>query len=104
MNEIEAIKIIKIEIDNNADILSSLPLRAQERSSLQDKIKALEMAITVLKKQIPMKPKIRHFKPYDDYNDGWCPCCDAYVQELEYDTHFCQACGQTLAWSDNNDY
>lgn len=49
---------------------------------------------------------MRHFKPYDSYNDGWCPCCDAYIQELEYDTHFCQACGQALDWGgdENEEY
>lgn len=49
-------------------------------------------------KDTPAKPKIRHYKPFDDYNDGWCPCCGAYIQEMEYDRFFCQSCGQRLDW------
>ena len=60
-----------------------------------------EMAINALEKQIAKKPKMRHVKPYDNYNDGWCPCCGGYVQEEEYDTYYCQRCGQRLKWTDS---
>lgn len=62
-------------------------------------VEALDVAIKTMEKQIPKKPKMRHLKWCDGYNDGWCPNCDSYVQELEYDMHFCQACGQVLDWS-----
>ena len=53
-----------------------------------------------LEKQIPKKPNMRHIKIFDGYNDGWCPCCGSYVQEVEYDKKYCQECGQALDWGE----
>lgn len=61
---------------------------------------ALDYAISAIEKQTPKKPKMRHVKWYDGYSDGWCPCCESYVQETLYDTRFCQMCGQALNWEE----
>lgn len=103
MNENEAIRIIEFERDNNADTLMALPPAAQKRSNLKDKIEAQRMAIEALERRIPKKPKMRHLKWYDGYNDGWCPCCESYVQELDFDKYFCQGCGQALDWKDDSE-
>lgn len=62
---------------------------------------AFEIALVNLEKKIPKKPRFRHTKKFDGYNDGWCPFCGDYVQEYEYDKKYCQECGQALDWSEN---
>ena len=62
---------------------------------------ALDVAIEALEKQIPKKPKMRHLKSFDGYNDGWCPCCNSYVQEFDQDC--CGKCGQKLDWGEQNE-
>lgn len=61
---------------------------------------AFSKAIKALEKQIQKKPKMRHVKKYDGYNDGWCPSCGDYIQETDFDKKFCQDCGQKLDWSE----
>ena len=71
-----------------------------------DDVKELEFdfdrAINALEKQMPKKPKMRHLKPYDSYNDGWCPNCEAYVNE-DSEYKYCPNCGQKLDWSDESE-
>lgn len=66
------------------------------------KIGTVEECRTAREKQISKKPRMRHLKPYDSSNDGWCPCCEAYVIE-ESNKNFCPDCGQKLDWSDENE-
>lgn len=63
---------------------------------------AVQMAINALEKQIQKKPKIRHLKKYDGYNDGECPNCEAYIVDDEFsdEENFCQSCGQAINWSE----
>ena len=65
----------------------------------QKRAEALDVAIKALEKQIPKKPTMRHLKHYDSYTDGWCPNCEAYVNE-DSGNKYCPNCGQKLDWSD----
>lgn len=47
-----------------------------------------EILDVALKKQIPVKPKIKRKYPY-------CPCCNTL---LDYE-NYCYICGQALDWS-----
>lgn len=92
MTESEALKFFK-------DFIEILRINGEEQIQKNDYCKASNIAIKALEKQIPKKPKMRHFKKYDRYNDGWCPCCESYVIE-ENNKNFCSECGQRLDWGD----
>ena len=92
MTESEAISRIKYRIDTASKAVG----KGEDGKAFED----LELAIKSLEKQVPKKPKMRHIKSYDGFNDGWCPCCEEYIQENEYDMFYCQMCGQKLDWSD----
>lgn len=57
--------------------------------------RAIEIATSAIKKQIPKKP-IKH-----DFLDDYYVCpnsCEIYCQVYTYDK-FCHKCGQALDWS-----
>ena len=83
MTESEAIK----ELQDNIDL--PFGFTVSDEASI--------MAINALEKQIPKKPKMRHLKPYDSYNDGQCPNCKAYVNE-DSGNNYCPNCAQKLDW------
>lgn len=64
-------------------------------------VKARNIAIKALEKQIPKKPDYEA----DGYSDGqlvydtWiCPCCEKHY-EVDYDNYdYCPDCGQKLDW------
>lgn len=62
-------------------------------------IKACDVAITALEKQIPKSPKDkRGFKAagdFDGYLIGLCPSCKA---EICHEYKYCCICGQALDW------
>lgn len=105
MNEYETMNKLRSEliIVNNMIKYNKEFEPKNDNKSLICKKNALKMAIKALEKQIPKKPKMRHTKDFDGYNDGWCPCCGKYVQELEYDKKYCQECGQKLDWGEENE-
>jgi hypothetical protein len=65
-------------------------------------IKALQMGINALEKQMPKKPTLR------DKYDFYCPCCNEYLEIQEEDISiysmtppkYCLHCGQALDWGD----
>ena len=58
----------------------------------RDKIKeAVEIAVSALKKQTPMKPILL------DDEDLICPVCDADVEWKRY----CENCGQKIDWGES---
>ena len=61
-------------------------------------IKALEMAIDALEKQIPKKPIIRKTEDYFGYTEYiLCPNCEKV--EFGYERPcFCRLCGQAIDW------
>ena len=67
-------------------------------------IKALQMAIEALEKQIPNTPKVKE-ETYSRFYD--CPSCGGYlVSEIDGELcsgkkyKYCYSCGQALDWSD----
>lgn len=62
---------------------------------------ALNMALTLLKEQELMKPKVKHFElhyaSYDEYeNRAYCPKCGIqFIQQVNY----CPKCGQAVKWN-----
>lgn len=57
-------------------------------------LKALEMAISALEKQIPKKVKW-------DENNAYCPVCNGLVFYADDDC--CSSCGQMLDWREYED-
>ena len=65
----------------------------------KEKREALTEAANCIQLKIPKKPKGRHVKPYDSYNDGWCPTCGTHIAENEWVAiDHCEKCGQALIW------
>lgn len=73
-------------------------------------IECREVIHKALEKQIPKKPIIdnRNFH-YVDYKDYLCPCCQKrIISKIDGDfiaggkVNYCDNCGQTLDWSDDN--
>lgn len=67
-------------------------------------IRACDMAIQALEKQIPKKPTYEGdgYAPDGTFiYDTWiCPCCDERY-EVDYDDYaYCPNCGQKIDWSD----
>ena len=60
-------------------------------------VKALEMAIEALKKQIPKKPLNREDRAEISY--GFCPCCSSIIDDWN-DYKYCGECGQSMDWED----
>ena len=65
----------------------------------EEVLEYLKIAKACVNKNIPMRPKPRHIKPYDSYNDGWCPICETHIVENEdVKVDHCAKCGQALKW------
>ena len=66
----------------------------------KDYNEALEMALSALKKQIPMKPKKKILA------EGWtfyiCPTCKCVYGEGNL-SRYCGYCGQKIDWSKENE-
>lgn len=107
MNEKEAIKFIEFNKDKDCALLSMMPQNVQRKSDLVNKIKAYEIAIAALKKQVPEKP---HYDGDSYAPDGtfvwdeWlCPNCNSRY-EVDYDNYaYCPNCGQKLDWSEEDE-
>lgn len=98
MTEQEAIK--KINMMHEA-------LNFQRRDA-DECSQALHMAIELIEKQIPMKPKfveaerdILDMKTGEDYtykiDEAYCSRCDSLIDN-EYDDCYCSKCGQKIGW------
>ena len=57
----------------------------------------IEMAVRILKKQIPQKP----VNPDEDYGTFRCPACGGliYTEDRLEKHKFCLLCGQALDWN-----
>ena len=84
MTESEAIKEIETSIE-----LAKMCTQNFERTK---EIEPYTMAIKVLEKQIPKKPKTN-----DNYIIYICPCCNNLIKLCK---NYCEYCGQKLDWSD----
>lgn len=63
-------------------------------------IKAYNVAINALEKQIPKKPifESEQTSPFGVDDVPYCPSCRCDFPEVSY----CEKCGQALDWSDSN--
>lgn len=96
MTNQEAIKILDNKAIEATGILGSLPDSAKETSFLQNDIKAYNIAIAAIEKQIPKKPVKKSFIiPYEGINV--CPSCKEPLGGKKY---YCCECGQKLDWSE----
>lgn len=57
---------------------------------------ALEMAISVLGKQIPKKPKVLETDALSGYKYGNCSCGEHIMDDEKY----CSNCGQAIDWGE----
>ena len=57
---------------------------------------AFSVAINVLEKQIPKKPKDRYKTKYV-WDSAYCPVCNCGITAR---WGYCQCCGQAIDWSD----
>ena len=90
MTNHEAIKMFKERLEKHS-----------HRNIVPEYLKAMEMAIKALEKQIPKKPgnKIYSFYPHSTLlknKYGKCPICKSDQVWDEY----CANCGQKLDWSE----
>lgn len=76
--------------------LESNVSKETQQKRLNEKFKALNVALEAIDKQIPRKP-IRLL--YHEVGD--CPFCETTVYISE--DKFCPSCGQALDWSDTDD-
>lgn len=100
MTNQEAIKILDNRAIEATGTLGSLPDSAKETSFLRNDIKAYDMAMKALEKQIPKKPI--EMKSTDKLLDGYfaCPICGGCVGMDEYSNNYCVHCGQKIDWSE----
>ena len=87
MKESEALEWVK-ELKGSEEIL--------EFYYAESFIKACDMAIQALKKQIPMKPDFTEDKEF-----ALCPCCNG--KGLLDKQKYCDNCGQKLDWSEESE-
>ena len=71
----------------------------KKEETSEEVLEYLAIMKACLNKNIPIKPKPRHIKPYDSYNDGWCPICETHIVENEdvKIDHFSK-CRQEIKW------
>lgn len=105
MNDVEkAIEDLKIEnelmqFDPNTG--EDYPIELQNQDN-QDLYNANLVAIEALEKQIPKKPREKHYeeegeRPYIKYK---CPSCESKYQIHNFIDSYCNNCGQKLDWSE----
>lgn len=95
----EAKKILEGEL--LAVTLESNVSKETQQKRLNEKFRALNVAIEAIDKQIPRKP----IGGFDFANNEYKICCEcsAIVQDGEWKANYCPDCGQVLDWSDNSD-
>lgn len=104
MTENEAIEWIK-ELKDSEEI--------QEFYYVESFIKAFDMAIQALEKQIPKKPmRIERSAMGWEYMDYYCPCgkfigAEPHIKSIlekgEIPVKYCDNCGQRLDWGKKNE-
>ena len=79
-----------------AEIRFNMSTIGLKENSVKRVVKARDLAIKALEKQIPKKP-ITH----SNTNRSDCPCCGATVRGIKNPFgDWCSNCGQKLDWSD----
>lgn len=87
-----------------AEVRFNMSTIGLKESSVKRVVKARNLAIKALEKQIPKKPTPIDYEKYTDVIDNakflkgayWCPNCKHVVRSGT----FCEDCGQKLDWGD----
>ena len=92
----EARKILEREL--LAVTLESNVSKETQKKRLNEKFRALNVALEAIDKQIPKKP----IGGFDFSNNEYKICCDcsAIAQDREWRANYCPDCGQALDWSE----
>lgn len=89
------------------EIIKTLPVYRAELiwGGESDLVKALNMGIEALEKQIPKKPsEVIEFEDGTFYRlDYMCTACNSATYGQPYKPKYCKHCGQALDWSEEND-
>lgn len=95
----EAKKILEGEL--LAVTLESNVSKGTQQKRLNEKFRALNVALEAIDKQIPKKP----IGGFDFANNEYeiCCQCSAIVQDGEWRANYCPDCGQALDWGDKNE-
>lgn len=96
----EARKILEREL-LAVTLESNVSKKEAQKKRLNEKFKALNVALEAIDKQIPRKP----IGGFDFANNEYEICCEcsAIVQDGEWKANYCPSCGQALDWSDTDD-
>lgn len=76
-----------------AEVRFNMSTIGLKESSIKRIVKARDLAIKALEKQIPKKPDFTEDKEF-----ALCPCCNG--NGLADKQKYCDNCGQKLDWSD----
>lgn len=76
-----------------AEVRFNMSTIGLKESSVKRVVKARDLAIKALEKQIPKKPDFTEDKEF-----ALCPCCNG--NGLTDKQKYCDNCGQKLDWSD----
>jgi len=88
-----------IEEDEGSWIWAEEMFEGLDTSNSEENIKAKEMAVAAMKKQIPKRPVT-----YASTNRADCPVCGETVRGIDNPYgKYCSRCGQRLDWSDYYD-
>lgn len=95
----EAKKILEGEL--LAVTLESNVSKETQQKRLNEKFRALNVALEAIDKQIPKKP----LSGIDFMGNEFRICCDcsAIVQDGEWRANYCPACGQALDWGETDE-
>lgn len=96
----EAKKILKGEL-LAVTLESNVSKKEIQKKRLNEKFKALNVAIEAIEKQIPKKP----IGGIDFARNEYRICCEcsAIAQDREWKANYCPDCGQALDWSETDD-
>lgn len=99
MTKQEAISILETNAINATGTLGGLPQTAAEKSSLNQQIEALDMAIEALEKQIPKKPVSKYKYRY---GKTVCPACETEntCRIVMFWEKYCPDCGQAIDYGE----
>ena len=96
----EARKILEREL-LAVTLESNVSKKETQKKRLNEKFKALNVALEAIDKQIPKKPiRLPANHPFY-YEAGDCPTCGVSVYVS--DGKICSQCGQKIDWSDTDD-
>lgn len=95
MNNTKALKILNKNLQVAVHDCDGLNPECEQDQ--QEQVKALQIAVKAVEKQIPKKPK------YNLYMSKMpiCPSCGHYIKNNTTIQKYCDFCGQAIKWESN---